>query len=143
MTLEERFRALSAVPEFRTMQKDALAALAAGMREEAFAAGEVVIEAGELADRVFVLCEGALEVSLSGRVVRRLERGALLGELAFFADGARTATVRAVGACTMLSLHFENFRAFLLRHPEVLLTLTGRIVRTLRDLESEVAKLDG
>ena len=143
MTLEQRFHALAAVPEFRDMPNEARAALAASMREESYAAGETVIAAGDTADRVYVLCEGVLEVILEGRagVVRQLERGALLGELAFFADAVRTATVRAASASVLLSLHFENFRAFLLGNPKSALILTGRIVRTLRNLEHELAAL--
>ena len=143
MTLEQRFHALAAVPEFRDMPNEARAALAASMREEIYAAGETVIAAGDTADRVYVLCEGVLEVTQEGRagVVRQLERGALLGELAFFADAVRTATVRAAGASVLLSLHFENFRAFLLSNPKSALILTGRIVRTLRNLEQDLAAL--
>ena len=142
MTLEERLHAVAAVPEFRNMPAPARAALAAAMREEFFAAGETVVAAGEAADRVFVLCEGTLEVTQAGRagIVRRLERGTLLGELAFFEDEVRTATVRSATDCTLLSLPFENFRAFLLSYPEGALVLTGRIVRTLRSLEAEMAR---
>jgi CRP/FNR family transcriptional regulator len=138
MTLEERLRALLAVPEFRDLAAPARAALAAAMRAETFAAGETVIAAGEPADRVFVLCLGSLEVTRDGRqgIVRRLEPGTLLGELAFFADEVRTATVRAATDCVLLSLPFENFRAFLLTHPEAALVLAGRIVRTLREVEA-------
>ncbi len=142
MTLEQRFHALAAVPEFRDLPTEARAALAASMREEAYAAGEVVIVTGDPADRVYVLCDGVLTVTQEGRsgVVRRLERGALLGELAFFADAVRTATVRAEGACVLLSLHFDNFRAFLLANPASALILAGRIVRTLRGLELTLAE---
>jgi CRP-like cAMP-binding protein len=142
MTLEERLRALIEVPEFRDMAADARAVLAAAMREEFFAAGETVVEAGEHADRVFVLCEGSLVVTQPRRagVVRTLERGALLGELAFFEDEVRTATVRAGIDSVLLSLPFENFRAFLIAHPGSALILAGRIVRVLRGLEAEVAR---
>ncbi len=145
MTLEERYRALTMVPELRGMEADARATLAAGMREEAFAAGEVVVAAGEQADRVFVLCGGTLEITQDGRaeIIRRLGPGTLLGELAFFADTARTATVRAADAATLLSLPFANFRAFLLRNPESLLVLAARLARTLLDLEAKVAGRGG
>ena len=143
MTLEERLSALVAVPEFRKLPPGARATLAAAMQEEAYHPGETVVAAGERADRVFVLCTGLLEVTLAGRaeVVRRLERGALLGELAFFAGEVRTATVRAAETSVLLSLPFENFRAFLLANPEGALILTARIVRTLRELEAEMAAL--
>jgi CRP-like cAMP-binding protein len=145
MTLEERLRALVEVPEFRDLAADDRAVLAAAMREEFFAAGETVVEAGEHADRVFVLCTGQLMVTLPGRagVVRMLERGSLLGELAFFENEVRTATVRAGADAVLLSLPFENFRAFLLAHPGSALVLAARIVRALRGLEAEMARREG
>jgi CRP-like cAMP-binding protein len=129
MTLEERLHALALVPEFRDLPADARATLAAAMRPETFAAGETVTAVGEPADRVFVLCAGSLDVLGANR---RLEPGTLLGEIAFFADELRTATVVAATDCELLSLPFANFRAFLLAYPEAALILTGRIVRMLR-----------
>ena len=144
MTLDQRYSALAAVPELSDIPAQARATLAAGMRQERFAAGEAVIEAGDRADRVFVLCEGVLEVTQAGRTepLRRLEPGALLGELAFFADRVRTASVRAVDACVLLSLPYENFRAFLLRYPDSLFALTKRIVLTLQEAEQALAHRD-
>jgi CRP-like cAMP-binding protein len=142
MNLEQRLANLMAVPEFRGVSTQARAMMAAAMREEFFAEGETLIAAGEHGDRVFVLCEGALEVVQSPMpgVVRRLARGALLGELAFFADDVRTATVRATADCVLLSLGYENFRAVLLKYPEIALILAGRIVRTLRAAETALAQ---
>jgi CRP-like cAMP-binding protein len=141
MTLEQRYSALTLVPEFSAIPAQARATLAAGMRQERFDAGEVVIEIGDQADRVFVLCNGQLDVTQDGRseILRRLEPGALLGELAFFADRVRTATVRAVDACVLLSLPYDNFHAFLLHYPECLFALTKRIVLTLHDAELALA----
>jgi CRP-like cAMP-binding protein len=132
MTLEERLHALALVPEFRDLPPDARGALAAAMRAETFRAGEIVTAVGEPADRVFVLCAGSLDVMGDSGVKRRLEPGTLLGEIAFFADELRTATVLAATDCELLSLPFANFRAFLLTNPEAALILTGRIVRMLR-----------
>ena len=141
MTFEQRYDALAAVPELSAIPAQARATLAASMRQERFAAGETVIAIGDRADRVFVLCEGVLDVVQEGRAepLRQLQPGALLGELAFFADSGRTATVRAVEPCVMLSLPYENFRAFLFRYPESLFLLTKRIVQALRDAEAALA----
>lgn len=141
MTLEQRYEALTLVPDLGAIPAQSRAVLAASMRQERFAAGETVIGVGDQADRVFVLCEGRLDVTQLGRAepLRRLVPGALLGELAFFADGERTASVQAVEDCLLLSLPYENFRAFLLGHPESLFALTRRIVHTLRDAERALA----
>ena len=141
MTLEQRCDALATVPELAAIPARSRAALAAGMRQELYATGETVVELGDRADCVFVLCDGVLEVTQDGRAepLRRLGHGALLGELAFFAGGIRTATVRAVEPSVLLSLPYENFRAFLLSHPESLLALMGRTVEALREAEQALS----
>lgn len=145
MSPDERIATLAAVAEFRGIAPQALAMLAAAMREERFAKGETVIAAGEAGDRVFVLCQGELEVTqpeLAGRV-QRLARGALLGELAFFAGKTRTATVRAATDSVLLSLPYANFRDFLLTHPESALVLAERLARKLLNVEEELAAAGG
>jgi CRP/FNR family transcriptional regulator, cyclic AMP receptor protein len=141
MILDERVRVLALVPEFRDMGAGDRAVLAAAMHEESFAAGETVVDAGDLGDRVFVVAAGRLEVTQPPRVgvVRTLERGVLLGELSFFAGAVRTATVRAAADSLLLSLPFADFRGFLLAHPESTLVLAGRVVRALLALEAEIA----
>lgn len=145
MSPDERITSLAVVAEFRGIAPQALAMLAAAMREERFVKGEMIIAAGEVGDRVFVLCQGELEVTqpeLAGRV-QRLGRGALLGELAFFAGKTRTATVRAAADSVLLSLPYTNFRDFLLTHPESSLILTERLVRKLLNAEEELAAAVG
>ena len=141
MTLEERMRSLMAVSEFRGLAPQACATLAAAMREENFATGETIVEAGDPADRILVLCKGEIEVSqpeMPGRR-RQLARGALVGEIAFLASGVRTATLRAATDCALLSLPYPNFRDYLIAHPESALVLARGVVEKLLNAERELA----
>lgn len=141
MTLDERIRQLSAVAEFSGLAPDACATLAAAMREETFKNNQTIVEAGDVADRILVLCEGEVEVSqpdIPGRL-GRLSHGALIGEIAFLAAGARTATLRAKTDCALLSLPYPNFRDYLLMHPESALVLARGVVRKLLAAEHELA----
>ncbi|MGD1037574.1 MAG: cyclic nucleotide-binding domain-containing protein [Roseiarcus sp.] len=142
MTGLHRPGCLMAVPEFRAIAPATRAELAAAMREERFAAGETVLTEGQFADRLFVLCEGVVEVVQSEMPGRRqrLGRGALLGELAFFTAESRTASVRAVTDCLLLSLAYPNFREFLLANPEAALRLAERLAHKLHALEAELAE---
>ena len=135
-----RLAALSATPEFAGLAPANRAVLAAAMREERFAAGETVVAEGEFADRLFVLCEGEVEIVQREMPERRqrLGRGALLGELAFFGDRTRTATVLAVADCVFLSLSYTTFREFLLANPESALHLAERIAHKLSAVEAEL-----
>ena len=114
--------------------------MAAAMGEERFRAGETIIGAGEPADRVFVLAEGTADVVRDGDVVRRLGRGALMGEIAFLIETVRTATVVAATECELLSLPFANFREFLLAHPRGALAVAARIARELVEAEALLSR---
>ena len=140
MILEERIRVLCAVPEIAGLSGSAQSTIAAAMGEERFRAGETIIGAGEPADRVLVLAEGTAEVLRDGGVVRRLGRGALMGEIAFLIETARTATVVAASECELLSLPFANFREFLLAHPRGALAVATRIARELVEAEALLAQ---
>jgi CRP/FNR family cyclic AMP-dependent transcriptional regulator len=145
MTLEERTLTLSMIPEFRELRGPERRHLASAMREEAYSTGEVVCREGEPADRVFVVHNGMLVVTQSGRdgAVRHLTRGALVGELAFFDGNVRTATVSAATESELLSLDYERLRKFLLAHPDAALVMAARIARMLRSAEEALAVNDG
>ena len=99
--------------------------------------GDVVFEAGEVSEHVFVLAAGKLEVRLADRkeLVSFLEPGALFGEYATFVHGVRTAQVAAATPCLLLRIDEQHFRTFLLRCPEAMLQLLQTAVRRLHRAE--------
>lgn len=81
---------------------------------EEYAPGEVIFAQGELADRVYIVQKGEVEVVRTAEgtetVLARLAPGDFFGEMAFFvSDGRRTASVRAAGRVELLALGKENF----------------------------------
>jgi len=89
---------------------------AVGVRREYFEPGQVVFRKGERGDRLYVVTEGEVEVvkEVPGRgetPVRRLGAGECFGEIALVSDGARSATVRAVSATSVLAVDRDAFQA--------------------------------
>lgn len=121
---------------FASIPRAELSVLAEMMRTESFPAGSTVVEAGETASCVFVVAAGVLGVFLPGRAdpVRQLHVGEVLGEYGMV-GAVRTATVRAEGDATLLSLDYERFRAYLLRFPEALWILFESSSRRLLEAE--------
>jgi CRP-like cAMP-binding protein len=144
MTLDERLATLGMVPEFRQLPGPERTALASAMREEVYGSGEVVCAEGEVGDRIFVVHSGRLSVTQAGRdeVLQQLSRGAMLGEVAFFEGGLRTATVTATTPCSILSLEFERLRKFLLANPDSALIIAARLARMLRNAETMLVELE-
>jgi len=75
------------------------------------AGGDELLSKGKAAIGLFVVHRGLLEVRIGGVVVGTAGPGDLVGEMALFQDGARTATVVAKEDSEILVLDRENYEA--------------------------------
>jgi hypothetical protein len=66
-------------------------------------AGETILAEGEAADDIVLVLDGMVEVEAGGTVLANLGPGAVLGERASLEQGRRTATVRALTDCRVVS----------------------------------------
>ena len=137
MTFDQRMHALHNCGFFAAVPPDQLAALAEVMHEEHFGKDDVICAAGDTGDLVYLVMEGALEVTVPGseNPARRLEIGDLFGEYGMFDGGQRTATVTCLEPACVLTLDYARFRTFLLDFPETLLSIFGVTVSRLVALE--------
>lgn len=91
---------------------------------EEYEAGEIIFRQGDLADRVYFIQKGEVEVvrTVAGKetVLARLSSGEFFGEMAFFvSDGRRTASVRTTTPVDLLALGKENFARLMHAVPAV------------------------
>jgi NTE family protein len=120
-------------------QRDRLAA-EAGRRS--VPAGEWVMRQGDEGDSMFVLSSGRLDVVAEGppeTLIRRLRRGAVVGELALLHAGRRTASVRARRDAELLELSRSQFEDLIRREPNFAIGLTRAIGAQLAVSRSPVA----
>ena len=111
---------------------DTLAELARRLRPVAVHAGQVVIQQGDPADRLYLVRSGRLRVLVDDeveglRAVRELGAGAAIGELALLTGTPRSATVKAIRDGELLELDADVFHALLERDPG----FAGAVARTL------------
>ena len=103
-------------------------------------AGEVLIQEGDVADALFVVLDGELEVtrqSGDSRIpVAVVGPGALQGEIAALEGGRRLATVSAVREAEVLRIPVEALRDLLATGPDVALSVVRTAVSRLRALEA-------
>jgi hypothetical protein len=66
-------------------------------------AGTTIMAEGEAADDIVLVLDGMVEVEADGTVLAELGPGAVLGERASLEEGRRTATVRALTDCRIVS----------------------------------------
>lgn len=86
-------------------QLSADARRARGWEERLLSPGEVLFEQGDPADRLFVVVEGSLGLTVDGRELGRIEQGGSLGEsTVFFVRESRMGRVTALAASRLFSL---------------------------------------
>jgi eukaryotic-like serine/threonine-protein kinase len=75
------------------------------------AAGELIVREGEPGERAYIVESGECEVFRAGtdgeQAIRHLGPGEVMGELALFTAGPRTASIRALTAMTLLEVTRE------------------------------------
>jgi ATP-binding cassette subfamily B protein len=117
---------LAGVPLLASLTPTELASVARWATVERYPAGAAIVRQGDLADRLFVIADGEVEVLIgdsrgqSHRVGVLRPRG-YFGEIALLGDESarRTATVRAAGPVELYSLHREDFHALLRAQPRL------------------------
>jgi MFS family permease len=103
------------VPMFAPLSIAAKERLAANIVSVTAEAGEVVIRAGEVGDRFYMVGEGALEISANGMHTTAHEAD-YFGEIALLRDVPRTATVTALVDTKLYALRREDFLAVVTGH---------------------------
>jgi CRP/FNR family cyclic AMP-dependent transcriptional regulator len=102
-----------------------------------FAPGETVIWQDERNDDVYFLIDGKLEVLVThgGKTeqVDIIEPGEMFGEIAFFTEDPRYATVRAVEPSHCFVLTDADLQRFAFQHPTILMQMAGVLAKRLAD----------
>ena len=105
-------------------------------REQTYAPGEVVVNEGDPATRLYLISSGRarVEVGRTGKV-GTLEAGDFFGELALIEEHGRTATVIAETELTCILISAWEFRASLEEHPEMAIPMLKAIISRLHARE--------
>jgi NTE family protein len=92
-----------------------------------------VVRQGDAADALYLVASGRFAVNVDGRRIADVRSGSPIGEIGFFADGIRTATVTALRDSIVLKLPKAEFAAFAERHPIILKLIAVTLARRLAD----------
>ena len=132
--------ALRATPLFAGLPDEQLERLAAGAKPMSLKAGDFLIIEGDLADDLYVVLSGELEVTKrSGNAevpLARVGPGAIQGELAALERGQRMASVRALTDVEVLRIPFEAILDLLSAGPDAALGIIRTVIQRLRGMEA-------
>ncbi len=125
---------LQRIPLFTGLDPMLLAASAKQLTPERFEEGEVIINQGEIGDKLYLIAQGQVEVFGSDpsgrqRLLTVLGVGDYFGEMALMWDMPRSATVRARTPVQLYSLHKANFANLVATVPGLRERLEQRIIQ--------------
>lgn len=129
--------ALKSTPLFGGLTDEDLAGILEVGQPTSYAAGEAIVEEGDVGDGMYIVVVGEARVDVGGRY-HVLKAGDFFGEMALISPGRRMATVRAQADVEALKIPAEGFQAFLLAHPAVGLAMLKAIVERLREVEQRI-----
>ena len=102
-------------------------------------AGDVIFCPGDYSDRMYVVVEGELLLTLEGNEIARLTAGDPFGEMGMVENRPRNTTVTAVTDCTLIPIDRVRFANLVRQHPGFATRIMSIIsMRLRRRTESEV-----
>ena len=93
-------------------------------------------------DKMYLLLEGEVGITVKGKPVGTVREGEIFGEMAFITQTARSATATAKTACSIIALDDKQFHSALRKIPEFSLTLMSIMIVRLREMIARL-KADG
>ena len=121
------------MPLFESLADDEVTALVARLEERAFEASAAVFKAGDTGATLFLIQDGAVEISTGeGKqktVLASLFPGQFFGELSLLDGAPRAATATATKAVTLQALDRDDFLAFLQSKPQAATKILAEIDR--------------
>ena len=118
---------LKRVPLFSGCTKAELAELAIRTDELAIREGSTLAREGKPGREFFVLVDGSVKVTKSGRKLAELGAGDWFGEIALITGGVRTATVTATTPSRVLVLTDRTFRHVVEEMPSIALKVLASL----------------
>ena len=104
----------------------------AGVPTRQFKAGDVIFKRGDAAQELFVVQDGEVEIRLNNRVLEKLSRYDIFGELALIDSAPRSATVVAVTDVTLVPVSEKQFLFLISNTPHFALNVMRIMARRLR-----------
>ena len=137
---------LKNVPLFATLSEDQLLLLTKVVIREQFSKNQIIFNAGEKTEMLYVVISGRLKVAMGddqGKevVLAMLGPGEYFGEMALLDGGARSANVIAVAACELLCLSKYEFTKFLENNFSMNMMLIRGLVKRLREADKKISSL--
>lgn len=134
--MDERLEQLAKTRLFGCLRPAAIELVASVAGEETYPVGARIFERGEIGDRLYVILEGKVRISLEmagmgEESLALLGPGDAFGEMALLDESPRSAAARAHEACRLLTISKDHFDDLLFLNKELAYEVLWSMVRVL------------
>lgn len=106
-----------------------------------FPAGQVIFEKGGLADRMYVVIDGEVEISIDGQFLDTTGAGGIVGEMALIDSSPRSATAIAKTQCKLVGVDKNRFNFLVQQTPNFASNVMKIMVERIRKLDALVVSM--
>ncbi|MGE0355722.1 MAG: Crp/Fnr family transcriptional regulator [Burkholderiales bacterium] len=100
-----------------------------------FAAGENIFVEGDEGRVMYVVLEGTVRLSVTGRTLEKVSKGGVFGEMALIDASPRSATATALAGCTLAPVTAQRFKSLVAENPEFALDIMRVMAARLRSMD--------
>ena len=112
------WQSVARVPLFARLDANAIASVAQLLKPRSVSANQVIVRRGDIADSMYFIMEGEVEVDITPNPVR-LKQGGFFGEIALVENIPRTATILSLTNCRLLVLETVDFERLTTQIPDL------------------------
>ena len=102
---------------------------------KAFAPGETIFVEGDEGRMMYVILEGTVRLSVTGRTLEKVVKGGVFGEMALIDAAPRSATATALSACTLVPITAQRFKALVQESPDFAIEIMRVMAARLRSMD--------
>ncbi len=104
-------------------------------------AGQVIFEQGGIADHMYAVIEGEVEISIGGKLLDTTSAGGLVGEMALIDSSPRSATAIAKTECKLVTVDQKRFNFLVQQTPNFAINVMKIMVERIRKLDALVLSI--
>jgi len=104
-------------------------------------AGQVIFQKGGIADQMYVVIEGEVEITIDGKFLDITGVGGIVGEMALIDSSPRSATAIAKTECKLVTVDQKRFIFLVQQTPNFAINVMKIMVERIRKLDTLVLSL--
>jgi len=97
-----------------------------------YSAGKTIFKEGEAGDRMYVIVEGEVRLTINGQKLATEHPGGIIGEMSLIEEANRSATASAETDCILAPLDMRAFKSLVAREPQFAIQVMQVLSRRLR-----------